>query len=157
MGASKNLPKSETSSPCAPAPILEDFGWLFASLFQPTFMIQRLLNCNNYNAKVLFLLLKASYFAITNPSKNVCFTRCLPRHTFGWFYVRFMCKLSILGPLHNPVGAKTGSKIDRVVPTNLKTVSLGLTGSVPGSDKRSHDCPKHPEVRFWTILGPWPP
>ena len=47
-----------------------------------------------------------------------------------------------------------GSEISQVVPKGLKTQSFGPPRSVPGTDKRSHDRPKHPEIRFWLILGP---
>ena len=60
----------------------------------------------------------------TNPKKYV-FSKCFPRYPFGCFYVAFMRKLSIWGPLQNPVGAKMGFKTDQVVPKVQKIQSLG--------------------------------
>ena len=76
--------------------------------FSCYFMIQQnLLKCDMSNAKCLFLLFKATYFGIKNPSQTCVFPRRLPGYPFWWFDVDFVRKWSLWGTRQNPVGAKT--------------------------------------------------
>ena len=60
------------------------FGMTLWFNFSSNFMIeQNLLICNKYNAKCLFLHLKALYFSIKTHSQKYAFSRCLPGHPFG--------------------------------------------------------------------------
>jgi hypothetical protein len=63
---------------------LGTFGMTFWFNLSSNFMIeQNLLICNTYNAKCLFLHLKALYFSIKTHSQKYAFSRCLPGHPFG--------------------------------------------------------------------------
>ena len=119
LPASKNIKKTSLpqSIKISKTHALDAKGFNFDDLWMPfgsPFSInfpdrQNLLICNMYNTKTSFLQVRASYFGIKKSIKESCFF-CQPPFLDLIFHILFwfVPKVVDLGPLQNPVGAKTG-------------------------------------------------